>query len=158
MQKREFTSDTKLRDIKNVRTNDISGMREDLQNMKDVISKLSFQERSNKSDEKKSVDEGELQLMCLGYRKKIGDIQEELQVQRQANAKLEEAHIQSQVFAQQTKDFSQSIKQELSELASKHIKCQQNLRDLEEAKRKIREMSMRQRQLEDDLKKYKQNE
>ena len=42
MQKREFTSDTKLRDIKNVRTNDISGMREDLQNMKDVVSKLSF--------------------------------------------------------------------------------------------------------------------
>lgn len=58
MQKREFTSDTKLKDIKNVRTNDISGMREDLQTMKDVISKLSFEERSNKSDEKKQVDEG----------------------------------------------------------------------------------------------------
>lgn len=78
MQKREFTSDTKLRDIKNVRTNDISGMREDLQNMKDVISKLSFQEKSNKSDEKKSVEDGEVQLRCLGYRKKIGDLQEEL--------------------------------------------------------------------------------
>ena len=30
MQQREFTSDSKLRDIKNVRTNDISGLREDL--------------------------------------------------------------------------------------------------------------------------------
>lgn len=58
MQKREFTSDTKLKDIKNVRANDILGLKEDLQNMKDVISKLSVEERSNKSDEKKSVDEG----------------------------------------------------------------------------------------------------
>jgi hypothetical protein len=50
-------------------------------------------------------------------------MQEELNIQKMANAQLEEAHIQSQVFAQQTKEFSESIKQELQELASKHLKC-----------------------------------
>ena len=52
-------------------------------------------------------------MICIGYRRKISQIEEELNAQKMANAQLEEAHIQSQVYAQLTKDLSESIKREL---------------------------------------------
>lgn len=47
----------------------------------------------------------------MSYRRKLDELKEDFEVQKQTNQRLEEAHIQSQLFAQQTKDFSESIKQ-----------------------------------------------
>ena len=73
--------------------------------------------------------------MCLEYRKKIDDLSEALSIQKEINTKLEEARAQSELFAQQTKDYSDIINKELAELTSKHVSCQEN-NDLVEQKSK----------------------
>lgn len=88
--------------------------------MKEVINKLSLEEWNSKQSDKNNKSEEErkeIQMMREGYLKKIDEVTEALQIQRQINSKLEEAHIQSQLFAKQTKDYSENINRQLSQLA-----------------------------------------
>ncbi len=47
--------------------------------------------------------------MCIDYTKKLEALTDSLEIQKSVNAKLEEALIQSQLFAKQTQDYSESI-------------------------------------------------
>lgn len=70
--------------------------------------------------------------MCTNFHMKIDDLTLQLEVQKEVNSKLEEAHINSQLLAQQTKQFSESLTKECMELTSKHIDCENNRIIIEE--------------------------
>jgi hypothetical protein len=74
LQKRIFEDDTKINEIRLSSANEITGLRGDLQEMKNVIHKLSNEEWNFKKEAEPPKIKEDFEMMCAGLRRKIDEL------------------------------------------------------------------------------------
>ena len=75
LQKKYFNEESRMNEIKINNSNELLGLRGDLKEMKDVISKLSSDDwYSKKEDQEQPATKEEYEVMFLGFQKKIEEL------------------------------------------------------------------------------------